>query len=310
MKIGLGTVQFGLDYGVSNDAGKVPEAEAAAILAHARAAGVDTLDTSAGYGDAEEVLGRVAADWELPKIVTKTPVLRQMSDAPSVSDAIIGTFERSLSRLGRPSLYGLMVHLAEDLLGPDGDEVWAAMQSLKDAGKVAKIGTSCYTPGEARTLADRYPLDLIQVPFNVFDQRMLVNGILPYCMDRGIEVHVRSAFLQGLLLMDPNALPDGFSSAEKPLRALRKHAEAAGLSPLAFALGYVLGRPEVARAILGVTKVSELDEILAAADAASGMQDDLADLAQDFEALITPSMWPPDSSDKWAFNYSKGATST
>jgi len=308
MKIGLGTVQFGLDYGVSNVAGKVPEAEAASILTHAEAAGIDTLDTSTGYGDAEEVLGRISTAWDSAKIVTKTPVLRQMTDASSVTDVITTTFERSLNRLGRSTLYGLMVHLAEDLLGPDGDEVWSAMQGLKDTGKVAKIGTSCYTTGEARTLADRYPLDLIQVPFNLFDQRMLTDGMLAYCMDKGVEVHTRSAFLQGLLLMDPDNMPDGFSSAERPLRAFRAKAEAMELSPLALALGSVLSRPEIDRVILGVTNVSELEEILVAAEAAHGLTADLSDMAQSNEALITPSMWPPDTSEKWSFNYSKGAS--
>tara|TARA_R110000787_G_scaffold63679_3_gene143363 strand:- start:99246 stop:100172 length:927 start_codon:yes stop_codon:yes gene_type:complete len=301
MKLGLGTVQFGRDYGVSNATGQVADAEVRAILARAQAAGIAVLDTAAGYGAAETVLGRTATDWPDQSIVTKTCVLRDMGAGMDPARAVQETFAGSLKRLGRPSVYALMAHLADELLSSDGDAMWAAMASIKAGGGAQKIGASCYTPDEAQALLDRYPIEILQLPMNIFDQRMVASGMLDACYAKGVEVHVRSAFLQGLILMDPDALPDGFASAQASLRALRRAANEAGVSPLALALRFVLNQPAVARVIVGVTSVRELNEILAAADTECAV--DFAALAVDQISLITPSMWPPDSDEAWAFRY-------
>lgn len=303
MKLGLGTVQFGMDYGVSNAAGRVSEPAAREILDIAREAGIDTLDTAAGYGDAEAVLGRICADWPDARIVTKTCVLRDMAAGRAPADAVRETFEGSLERLGHDRVDTLMAHLADDLLGADGDAVWAAMAALKDAGLVRRIGSSCYTAAEAQALMARYPIEIIQLPMNAFDRRMAEAGVLEACRDEGIAVHVRSAFLQGLLLMDPARLPDGFSSARAPLTAFRGAADEAGLTPLAAALCAVSDAPGVERVIVGVTSAGELREILEAAEAAAGASLDADALAVDNEALITPSRWPPDSDEAWTFRY-------
>lgn len=303
MKIGLGTVQFGRPYGVSNAGGQPPENVVADILRLAGEKGIGMLDTAPGYGEAEAVLGRAMPDGNAFDIVTKTCVLRDMAGAETPADAVRHAFEGSLKRLKRDRLYGLMAHLADDLLGPHGDEVWAAMEGIKSRGLITRIGTCCYTGAELRTLVARYPIEIVQVPLNAFDQRLIVDGTLAALKERGIEIHARSAFLQGLLLMDPDALPEGFTSAEPSVRAFRNRAESLGLSPLQLALRFSCGLSYVDRVICGVTNVRELTEIIAAVAATPTDTNDLQDLAVDKEAIITPSSWPPDNERKWDFRY-------
>lgn len=306
MRLALGTVQFGRDYGVTNTGGQVAEEEVARILERASVAGVDMLDTAPGYGEAEAVLGRalVGTDRHAAfRIVTKTAVLRDMARGRPAADAVRETFEGSLTRLGRDAVYGLIVHLAEDLLGADGDSVWQAMEDIRAAGAVAKIGASCYTPAELTALDERYPLELVQVPFNVFDQRMLVDDGLAGIKANGIEIHVRSVFLQGLAFMRPEALPPGFSRAAPGLAAFREAAARADLGPAAMALAFVQSRPEVDRAVVGVTSLRELEELLEAARAAPPADLDFASLAIADEAVVTPSLWPPDGDETWHFTY-------
>jgi aryl-alcohol dehydrogenase-like predicted oxidoreductase len=302
-RLALGTVQFGRPYGVSNAAGQTPESEVAAILALARKDGIDTLDTAPGYGDAEAVLGRVLGGDPHFRIITKTPVLKDMGAGRTAADAVRATLEGSLERLARGSVGGLIVHLADDLLGADGDAIWAAMAQAKAEGLVERIGASAYRPEEVAAMLVRYPLELVQVPFSAFDQRCRAAGTFAALEAMGVEVHARSAFLQGLLLMDPDRLPAGFSRAQPAVRAFRRAAVKAGLSPLALALRIALGQPGIGRVVLGVTRAAELVEILAAAQGERPPGLDIASLAVADDAVITPSLWPPDDGKKWTFNY-------
>lgn len=307
MKLGIGTVQFGMAYGISNPHGQVGTDAATEIIATAKGAGIDLFDTAAGYGEAETALGHLLGGWPGARIVTKTRVLKNKPADAAPGVYVADGIAASLATLARPKVYGLMAHLADDLLGPDGDAVWRAMEDARSAGLVQRIGTSCYTPAEAETLLTRYPLEIIQVPFNVFDQRMLRSGVLQACRAKGVEVHVRSVFLQGLFFMNPDALPAGFGPAEAPLRAFNAVAAGAGLSPLALALGFVLDCDLVDCAIVGVTTARELDEIVAAAASASVARFDAGRLNVTEQAIITPSMWPPASADKFRFQYQSGS---
>jgi len=277
-RLGIGTVQFGQAYGISNLRGQVPLAEARAIVARAAGAGIGLLDTAANYGEAEEVLSKI--DINAFRIVSKTIPVR--FGIP----AVIARARQSVQTLGRVDL--LLVHAVADLLGPSGDALWQALRGLKAEGVVGGIGISAYVADDPAGLAERFRPDAMQVPFSLLDQRLLRDGSLTRLKALGVEVHARSIFLQGLLfLAEP---PEKLKHAAPLLEGVRARIVAAGATPLAAALGFVLSRPEVDVAVTGVTTLRELEEILAAA--ATPLPDmDWAACALDDTRVLTPSLW-------------------
>jgi len=306
-KVAIGTVQFGQAYGVSNQKGQPKEQEVRDILDLATQHGIDLLDTAPAYGESERVLGRVLQKSDAFKIVTKTAVLRGLNTSDSPKSVLVNTFEQSLIRMKVDKTYGLIVHLTDDILGPLGDQVWEALEHLKTSGTVMKIGVSCYSTKDLRLIMDRYPIGLVQIPFNIFDQNLLREGLIDDLMKADIEVHTRSTFLQGLALMDPDHLPDGFTRAETAVRALHTLARSGDLSPLELALGFVNDTNGIDRMVIGVTDTDELKGVIDGLSRKLPDQLDTHSLAVDDLAVITPSMWPPDSDDSWAFDFSSSS---
>ncbi|MBA2587614.1 MAG: aldo/keto reductase [Alphaproteobacteria bacterium] len=277
-RLGIGTVQFGQAYGISNVRGQVPPAEARAILARAARAGVGLLDTAANYGEAEQVLAQ--ADTSAFRIVTKTISMKQ--GVP----AVIARARQSVAALGRVDL--LLVHAVSDLLGTDGEALWLALRGLKDEGAVGGIGISAYVADDPAALARRFRPDAMQVPFSLLDQRLLRDGSLARLKELGVEVHARSIFLQGLLFLENP--PENLRAAAPLLKDARDWIAAAGSTPLAAALGFVLSCPQVDVAVTGVTSLKELEEILAAA-AAPLPALDWSGFALSDARVLTPSLW-------------------
>lgn len=273
-KIGIGTVQFGQAYGVSNARGQAAREEAAAILARAAQAGVTVLDTAANYGEAESVLA--ALDITPFRIVTKT------CSARDGVETVVARARHSALTLKADTL---LVHAVADLEAPG---FWDALQALKIEGVFQRIGISTYVADDPAMLAARYKPDVVQLPFSLLDQRLLKDGSLARLRGMGVEVHARSLFLQGLLLMETP--PPHLATAAPHLAKLRARLAAAGATPLTAALSFVLSRPEIAIGLVGVTTRAELDEILAAA--AHPLPDldwDACALAD--ERILTPSLW-------------------
>lgn len=283
-RLGLGTAQFGLDYGVSNPRGRVGESEVRAILDTAAAARLDLVDTAAAYGDAERVLGR---SWPFPspfQVVTKTLRLAEGLDR------LEARARRSLERLGLARGHALLVHSAEDLLGPDGRALWARLERLKDQGLFQKIGFSAYASDEPALLARRFKPDLVQVPCSLLDQTLVRDGTLERLAEQGVEVHLRSVFLQGLLFLPREALPPGLAHAGPRLSRIRRMLAEAGADPLQAALAFALDRPEASAAIVGVTSAAELRAIIAAAHAPAPRLD-WDQLALDDAIAVDPRRW-------------------
>jgi len=262
-RIGLGTAQLGLDYGVTNSAGRASEAEARAILGVAAASGMDLIDTAHLYGDSEAVLGRCAPAPAL-RIVTKTPKFAGLAPAEAAS-ALRAAFTRSLRLLGRDSVYGLLLHDPADLAGASGPALWEALTSLKEEGLVQKIGVSVYEGAEIDALLARYPLGLVQLPWNPLDHRLEEAGQLARLAEAGVEVHARSLFLQGLLLQEPGAIAPRFAPIRGSVETLRAASEAQGLTVLEGVLALSFARREIGRFICGVAAAGELRAIVNAA---------------------------------------------
>ena len=273
-QIGLGTVQFGQAYGVSNAQGQVSRDAARAILNRAADGGITLLDTAANYGDAEEVLAVLGTGGF--RVVTKTIGIKHGLDA------VLARARASAAQLSADTL---LVHAAADL--SDG-KLWSSLQALKHEGIFRKIGVSVYAADNPALLAERFRPDVMQLPFSILDQRLANDGTLARLTALGVEVHARSLFLQGLLFMD--TLPPKLAYAAPRLAQVKSAIRAAGATPLCAALGFVLSCPEIAVALVGVTSLAELEEILAAAKEPLPPMDWEA-MALDDETLLTPSRW-------------------
>jgi aryl-alcohol dehydrogenase-like predicted oxidoreductase len=255
-ELGLGTAQFGTEYGISNTHGKLTPQEVRNILMEARHQGIKVLDTAALYGSSEEILGQ--QDLSEFKIVTKTPRFASASVQLLQVEELRETFKRSLSHLKQSSVYALLSHHAEDLLVPGGEKLWQAMEEIKEKGEAQRIGVSIYEGHHLDELMMRYPLDIVQVPINVLDQRLLQGGQLQRLHKAGIEVHARSAFLQGLLLMDEP--PAFFDPINHNLKHWHSTVAERGLTTTQAALAFVRNQPGIDVVLVGVNGLSQLTD--------------------------------------------------
>jgi aryl-alcohol dehydrogenase-like predicted oxidoreductase len=291
-KLGLGTVQFGLSYGITNERGRVSEPEVERIVAAALDAGIALFDTAPAYGDSEVILGRLLERQPDARIVSKLPP----AGGERIDEAEIGRWriavERSLARLRRGSIDALLLHRPDDLRKPGAERLAAFLAELKHAGVVDKVGVSAYSRAQLDLAQAAMPLDAVQVPVNLMDQRLLRDGTLARLRRRQVEIHARSAFLQGALLAEPASLPSHFAPHFDRLRAVGAVAERSGLSRLTLCLRFVLEQPDVDSVIVGVTSAAELRQIIAAAADARPLPEGLAALAGDDPTLLDPSLWP------------------
>jgi aryl-alcohol dehydrogenase-like predicted oxidoreductase len=285
MRLALGTAQFGLPYGIANQAGQVTRSAAKAMLDLAAANGIDTIDTAIAYGESEACLGEMGTQGF--KLVTKLPATPPGCD--DVSGWVQEQVAASLTRLGVSVVYGLLLHRPEQLLESHGKAIYQALQGLKAAGQIQKVGVSVYAPSELEELTPRYRLDLIQAPFNLVDRRLHATGWLRRLKDEGIEIHTRSAFLQGLLLMPEATRPAKFSPWSDLWSIwhdwLSRHSVSAVQACLAFPLSF----SEIDRVVVGADSVSQLGQIISAA--ASAALIDFPDLHCEAEDLINPVRW-------------------
>lgn len=301
MNLGLGTVQFGLDYGITNASGKTPAVEVGAILAEAAASGVALLDTAALYGDAESVLGQQLRSFSAPnefRIVSKTVHLAPHQPLPAALAAVRAGVHASLSKLGISKLYALLVHRSDDLLGPAGEALFAELLTLRESGLVEKIGVSVYAPDELAMLIGRFPIDVVQLPINVLDQRMLRTGMLAKLRERRIEIHARSAFLQGVLLLDSLGAANQSSAPRYPtaltpvLTAFQSRQRELDLSPLEATLGFLNSLDAIDVVVCGAARLSEWQAICRSFSTLPKLSPEVfADLAQDRLELIDPRRW-------------------
>jgi aryl-alcohol dehydrogenase-like predicted oxidoreductase len=259
--------------------------EAAAILEGARAGGVDMLDTAIAYGDSEARLGELGTEGF--HIVSKLPPLPDK--CVDVAAWVEAQVRGSVERLGCVSLWGLLLHHADDLVGPRGGELYEALSRVRRDGLVQRIGVSIYAPAELDGLAG-FDLDVVQAPFNVFDTSLRDSGWLRRLADEGTEVHVRSIFLQGLLLMSDDQRPAKFGRWSAVWSRWDAWVAESGMSPLEVCVRHALSFTEISRVVVGVDSVRQLRDLLgAAAQDARALQ--LPDFHAAYPDLINPSRW-------------------
>ncbi len=254
-------MQWGLAYGVGNCLGRPSQQELGIMLSHAHSEGISLLDTAHMYGDAESRIGTLHTQGM--RIITKMPAL---ADAASqeLGKFLPCAFSESLRNLKVDRVYGYLAHRSADITGEHGKEVRAFLDDLRASGKAEKVGVSIYEADELQEVLRVFPPDIVQLPLNVFDQRLLRDGTLAELKAAGVEVHVRSVFLQGLLLLDLERIPSYF----EPMRPLlaRWHAKAGeqGLTLPEASLSFVRELPEVDQMIIGTESLKQMREVIKA----------------------------------------------
>lgn len=290
-KIGLGTAQFGMAYGVTNRSGQVNRHELDEIMAMAARYGIDVFDTAPAYDQSEKVLGHYTSTREGLRIVTKTPHFKAPETTDSDVELLQSTFAQSLKSLQVDSVHALLLHGGANLLRPNSSIIWAALEALKSEMKVGRIGVSVYTPDELKGILDLFPVDIVQVPANILDQRFSKSGLLKQLREAGVEIHVRSAFLQGVLLSEPHTLGEFFDPLKPHLLSLRQTATDAGMSMLQMALNYVLHMDETGTALVGVDSAAQFQEILDSVDDDFQVDTDWQRWAVNDTCWINPGEW-------------------
>ncbi len=263
-RLGLGTVQFGMPYGVSNRVGQPSEAEVAAILGRAVDAGVGYLDTAFAYPNAEVLIGRHLPVESRLRIVTKTPPLPEADNGDLLKQRILDAVAGSLDRLRVGQVYGLLLHHADDLQRLGWQTIVEALLEARQRGWVGRIGVSVYTVEQLELAETRLKPELVQGPCNVLDTRLAASPCFTRLKASGTEMHARSVFLQGLLLMGVSDVPAYFEPLRPVLNALQRQWREQGLSPLAGCLGFVMNHSGIDAAIVGVNSLAEFDDIRAA----------------------------------------------
>ena len=288
-KIGLGTVQWGLTYGISNHLGQTKQEEVSRILAYAKAVGIKVIDTARSYGESEQVLGK--HDLAEFKIITKIPSLKaQYVDHALVGASLEESFLESLHALGVERVQGLLVHDCNDLFTQFGETIINSLQKLKSLGKVGKIGVSIYNSNQILKVLELFKPDIVQLPFNVFDQRLLHDGTLSVIRNIGIEIHARSIFLQGLLLMKADEIPSYFRPWGAQLKAWNDLCIDLGEQPQHIALDFAASNSLIDQVIIGVENLSQLVE-LASFKVCSHDVSYLSICSVSDEKLLNPSLW-------------------
>lgn len=291
-RAGLGAAQFGSRYGTFNRSGQPSTDEVEAILRHAREAGFSVIDTASTYGESERVLGGLAGLSHGFRLVTKTRTFDGEISAHDAEATVVADARESLTRLRCDHIHALLVHGPDDLLRPAGTGIYGGLRRIKEEGAVTKIGVSVYSPAQLTAILERYELDLVQLPFNVLSRDFLSSGLLAELARRGIEVHARSVFLQGLLLAEPATLPPFFEKLRPSLTRFAAAAAARGMTPAAAALAFVLAHSEVSVALVGFDSLAQLQQLLVELPQCHGFDvREFMDIEAADKKLVNPVNW-------------------
>lgn len=256
-KLGLASGQFGLEQPAAR--GRPRDAEARDILAVAARSGLQVLEIGRHSQPAETTLGQVLPRPQ-PFRITVTTV--RPDRGPDFAEAEV---RAQLRRLGVESVDCILAPSATDLLAPAGPALWDRLRLLRDNGVCRKIGVSVYASDDPVCLVRRFKPDVVQAPASLLDQRMLIDGTLAALADMGVEVQLRSIFLNGLLFLPPDRAPSHLKAAASRISRARRLIAEGRSDPLQASLGFALSRPEASSVLVGVQSVAEMSAVIAAA---------------------------------------------
>jgi len=251
----LGTAAFGQAYGISNSNTLTTSKEIHSILEYCLENGINTLDTAQSYGDSEKILG----ENEIEKFLVVTKIFCERNYKKGELELKV---RASLKRLRIQKCHGILIHNEDALRGPQGGVIASELRALVELGLTEKIGFSTYDPKEADITLSKFQLDLVQIPMNLFDRRAVEGGFIEKWSSNRTEVHLRSVFLQGLLVKGPANTPK--KSDLIPAEECAKYiniCRSSRISPLDGCLSYVFKNAPGARVVVGPTSTQEMKEI-------------------------------------------------
>jgi aryl-alcohol dehydrogenase-like predicted oxidoreductase len=257
MKLALGTVQFGKKYGISNTKGKILDKEVLPILKFAKSKGIRMIDTAMDYGDAEKILGN--------KNIQNFDIITKLSRIPNSclnsKDWIEKKVFKSLNNLNINKIYGLLMHRPDQLNSNLGFQIYKVLNNLKKKGIIKKIGISIYNPNELDKIVSKFKIDIVQAPLNILDRSLIESGWLSKLKKKHIEVHARSIFLQGLLLLEEDKLPNKFKCFGSFWKQWFVWLKKNNISAIKLCLAYIKSVKDVDYFILGINNLRHLIEI-------------------------------------------------
>ena len=283
-KLSIGTAQLGSNYGIAFTAEKIPAEEFGIIMSVAKNNGIASLDTAISYGDSQRILGDIGVkSWS---ITTKLPPIP--ANINRLDIWYYNAIESTLSDLKVNKIETLLLHNSSDLTGDDGSRLRSLLLESRSSGLVTKIGVSIYEPAEINSFYHIFRPDVIQCPFNVFDQRISSSGWLEHLKKDGVEIHARSVFLQGIILRNTSELDPYFSPWIGAFFKFTKFCEELGVTKLEAALGFVKAEPGIDKIIVGVEGLKQFEEIL---KAYQKVMPELFSGPCEEKGLVNPLMW-------------------
>lgn len=295
MKLCLGTVQFGMDYGIKGQ--KQPSVEQAVeMLDYATQNGIDNIDTANAYGTAEDVVGTFLGKKTIARdklfIISKfRPNLLDDVKPDKYYEIMRKNLENTLSRLHTDYLDSYLLHSARYIYN---DAIIETLNRMKDDGLVKRVGVSVYEPEEAKTCIERPDVEFMQLPYSIFDQRMEKTGVFKDAEKDNIQIHSRSAFIQGLILMDEDEVPPFLAKAKPIVKKISMLCERHGLSRISLAMNYVKQQSRISHLVFGVDSLEQLKEDIQifGEDISKDIIADIAKEFTDIEAdIVMPSLW-------------------
>ena len=297
MELCLGTVQFGMDYGISGQ--KQPSVEQAVeMLDYAVQNGINTIDTANAYGTAEDVVGAFLRRQTVPReslwIISKfRPNLLDDVKENAYYAVMKENLTNTLERLGVDYLDTYLLHSARYVYN---DAIIATLNRFKQEGYTRKVGVSVYEVDEAQKCIERENIDFMQLPYSVFDQRMKAGGIFDLAKKQGntTQIHSRSAFIQGLILMEENEVPDFLAKARPIVRKISEMCRKYEISRISLAMNYVKQEESISHLVFGVDNIEHLKENIEIfqEDIDRNVIREISREFSDIEAdIVMPSLW-------------------
>lgn len=281
-KLSIGTAQFGLDYGINNKIGRVNQKSVNKILDFAYRNKIRSIDTAKSYGKSENKIGEYIkhqdGHWN---ITTKISDIEQ----PLEKQIIDSKFKLGI----QPGV--ILAHSSKLFFDKNFQ---GQVEILKNKKLISKVGLSVYTNDEISfVLKNYYNVDVIQLPLNILDTRLLKNGVLEELQKMNIEVHVRSIFLQGLLFMSESQLKVKFEEAIKPINYLKEIIKDQNINLAEFSLLFVSNLDFVNKIVIGIDSYHQLVKNLNTLQkkVSSSIFNDALELNFDNENILNPALW-------------------
>jgi len=257
-KIIIGSANFNQNYGINNN--NISKKEIKKLINLAKKHGINTIDTAAGYKDSEKIIGSLK--FKKLKIISKIPKIPFGLEKNKIKTWIYKIVQNSLKNLRIKKLNSILLHDEKVLLSENGELVYEILKELKKENLTSKIGVSIYNFNELSEILKKFEIDLAQAPFNIVNQSLINSGCMSKLKKNGVEIHVRSIFLQGVLLLKSSQLPNKLKKLKSTWNYWESWQKQNKIKALEACLSLIYKYPQIDGIVIGFNDVNQLTEIL------------------------------------------------